>query len=1095
MAGERNLKVLFALALAVLLGNAAVSYRNTSAMVGDVRWVLHTRDVLSALDDLALDARRAEDASATGSAADVPLREVEAGLRRLVALTADNPTQQARLDRLEGEVGAWAAEARAGGGLGGRLAGAVSEVVDSLRGEEDRLLADRSVRARKSLDRVVKTFSIASALALALLGSAFLLVRRVEAGRRRHEATRSEGEDRVRLLLEATDEGLYGIDLDGRCTFCNPSGLRMLGYADAGQLLGRNMHELIHHTFPDGSPAPGADCRIYKAFREGKGTHSDDDVFWRADGSSFPVEYRSSPVFLGGRVTGAVVTFDDTSSRRAGAAAMRLRDRALGVISQGVCITDPTLPDNPIVHVNQAFLRLTGYAEAEILGRNCRFLQGPETDPSAVAALREGVRNAAEVSVELLNYRKDGTPFWNALTVGPVVDGSGRVTHMVGVQTDVSDRKRVDEAVRRSEQRFRSLVEATASIVWNTSAEGVLLGDQPGWAAFTGQAPEQFRGFGWLDAVHPDDRGPTREAWESALQSRRAYQVEHRLRRRDGVYRHMSARGVPILGPDGVVREWVGVHADVTEQREAEDALRDSKEAAEAASRSKSTFLANMSHELRTPLNAIIGYSEMLQEEAEDAGDASAVADLRKVHAAGRHLLGLINDVLDLSKIEAGKMDLYLETFDVAELVRGVADTVRPIVEKNGNALDVSCPPGLGAIRADMTKTRQALLNVLSNAAKFTEGGRVSLEAGREGEAEGGRDAFVFRVRDTGIGMTPEQVEKLFSPFTQADPSTTRKYGGTGLGLTITRRFCQMMGGDVRVESEPGRGSTFSVRIPAVVADRAAEPGDREPADEPAGGGGDLVLVVDDDPSVRQLMRRTLEKEGFRVREASGGAEGLALARRLRPSAITLDVMMPGMDGWAVLSSLKSDPALAEIPVVMVTIVDDRNLGYSLGAADYLTKPVDRRRLSAALSRFRGGFAGGVALVVDDDTVGREMVRQMLERDGWSVSEAENGRVAFDRLAEARPDVILLDLMMPEMDGFAFAQELRQHPQFREIPVLVLTAKDLTDDDRRRLNGKVLGVLQKSAYTREELLAEIRRELSERIRPRTGVGGAAGPPA
>ena len=552
----------------------------------------------------------------------------------------------------------------------------------------------------------------------------------------------------------------------------------------------------------------------------------------------------------------------------------------------------------------------------------------------------------------------------------------------------------------------------------------------------------------------------------------------------------MLARGVPVLNPDGSVREWVGVHDDVTEQREAEEALFDAKEAAEAASRSKSTFLANMSHELRTPLNAIIGYSEMLQEEAEDTGNASAVADLQKIHAAGRHLLGLINDILDLSKIEAGKMELYLETFDAAEMIQGVADTVRPLVEKNGTALEITCLGDLGTLHADMTKTRQALLNLLGNASKFTKGGTVTLEASRE--SAGGRDWFVFRVRDTGIGMTADQLARLFRPFTQADASTTRKYGGTGLGLTITRRFCQMMGGDVTVESTPGGGSAFTVRLPAVVAERPAPIAEDLDRVDYADGEGSLILVIDDDMSVRELVRRTLEKEGFRVRQASSGEEGLRMAREMRPDAITLDVMMPGMDGWAVLSALKSDPLLAETPVVMVTMVDDKNLGYALGAADYLTKPIDRKRLTSVLKKFRHEPIGGVVLVVDDDPVGRQMVAQMLENDGWTVTEAENGRVAFDRLAEARPDLILLDLMMPEMDGFEFAHELRQNPRWRDLPILVVTAKDLSDDDRRRLNGQVLGVLQKGAYTREELLGEVRRELADRVRRGVRSRAAAG---
>jgi PAS domain S-box-containing protein len=907
------------------------------------------------------------------------------------------------------------------------------------------------------------------------------------AARRKHwEASLTASEEQVRLLLESTGEGIYGIDLDGRAAFCNPAGLKLLGYQKAGDVLGKNMHALVHHSRPDGTPYPEEDCPIVRSMRSGEDAHSEDEVFWRADGTGFPVEYRSHPVRRGGRTIGAVVTFADVTARKRSEETVRLRDRSLRAISQGLFITDPSRSDEPIIYVNEAFERMTGYDRTEAVGRDIRFLDGPETDRLAVEKLRTAYRARTECAVELKLHHKDGTPFWCALAIAPVQDPSGRVTHFVGVLTDITGRKQAEESVRRSEQRYRSLVEASASIVWDTPASGEFGDDQQGWADFTGQSAEEVKGWGWLDAVHPDDRSETAQAWARAVRGQAVYQSEHRLRRRDGAYRHMVARAVPIPNPDGTVREWVGVHDDVTERKEAEAALVEAKEAAEAASRSKSTFLANMSHELRTPLNAIIGYSEMLQEEVEDGGEtpasASTVADLQKIQAAGRHLLGLINDVLDLSKIEAGRMDLYLETFDAGEMVRGVAETVRPLVEKNGNALAVSCPADLGPILADQTKARQALLNLLSNAAKFTRDGTVTLEAARE--SSGGHDGLVFRVRDTGIGMTPEEVARLFRPFTQADASTTRSYGGTGLGLTITRRFCQMMGGDVEVRSEPGRGSEFTVRLPAVAAPTPApEAGDEpHPEADPGAGGGDLILVIDDDPGVRELVRRTLEKEGFRVRLAAGGEEGLRLARRLRPDAITLDVMMPGMDGWAVLSALKSDPALAETPVVMVTIVDDKNLGYSLGAADYLTKPIDRKRLTAVLAKYRRGPAGGVALVVDDDPAGRRLVAEALEADGWTVAEAENGRVAFERLAEVRPDVILLDLMMPEMDGFAFAHELRLNPLWCDVPILVVTAKDLSDADRRRLNGQVLGVLQKGSYTREDLLAEVRRELAARVR-------------
>jgi signal transduction histidine kinase/CheY-like chemotaxis protein len=504
--------------------------------------------------------------------------------------------------------------------------------------------------------------------------------------------------------------------------------------------------------------------------------------------------------------------------------------------------------------------------------------------------------------------------------------------------------------------------------------------------------------------------------------------------------------------------------------------LRVAKEAAEQANRTKSAFLANMSHELRTPLNAIIGYSEMLEEEASDLGQDSFVPDLRKIHAAGKHLLALINDILDLSKIESGKMELFLETFDLPALIKDVQSTIQPLVERNANVLEVRYPPDLGAMHADVTRVRQVLFNLLSNASKFTERGTVSLEVETEGAP--GEGWVVFEVSDTGIGLTQEQLGRLFQAFTQADASTSRKYGGTGLGLVISRRFCQMMGGDVTVTSEYGKGSTFTVRLPRAVGGEAipAAPAVAAGREAPAvvDATAAKVLVIDDDTTARDLMSRGLVKEGFQVFTAASGEEGIRMAKEVRPDVITLDVLMPGMDGWAVLRALKSDAAVAGIPVIMVTMVDDKDMGHALGAADYLPKPIDRERLVTMLGRYRCNHPPCPILLVEDDAATREMIRRTLEQDGWTVCEAENGRVGLERLAESRPELILLDLMMPEMDGFEFVAELRRHEEWKGIPVVVVTARDVTPEDRIRLDGQVKKILQKGATSREELAREIR---------------------
>ncbi|MBS3745238.1 MAG: response regulator, partial [Wenzhouxiangellaceae bacterium] len=504
---------------------------------------------------------------------------------------------------------------------------------------------------------------------------------------------------------------------------------------------------------------------------------------------------------------------------------------------------------------------------------------------------------------------------------------------------------------------------------------------------------------------------------------------------------------------------------------------------ANAANQAKSQFLANMSHELRTPMNAVIGYSEMLKEEAEDQGAEDFIPDLDRICKASKHLLRLINDILDLSKVEADKIELYAEPIDIEAFIEEICSDIGPIMEANGNILEIERKENVAEIVSDVTRLRQVVLNLISNAAKFTREGKVRLTV--SGSTEDGTGWLHIEISDTGIGMSPEQIQQVFQPFTQADASTTRKYGGTGLGLAISKSFCEMMGGTITVTSEQSKGSTFTVHIPANLelgrsdsnaaqAETANDPG----SVQASAGKGAVVLVIDDDGSARDLLRRLLEREGYQVYTSDRGKRGLDMAREVRPDIITLDALMPEMDGWTVLRALKQDPELSHIPVVMISFIDEPGKGLALGAAEYITKPVKRNQFLDMLARLDKTEDTQV-LVVEDDEDTRNLICNWLDAEGWNAHCAVNGREGLELFRKLRPSVVLLDLMMPEVDGFEFLGTLRCEFPDDNSSVIVITAKELFPEDIGRLDGSVERIIEKAQAPGRQLLGEIARHLEK----------------
>ncbi len=899
--------------------------------------------------------------------------------------------------------------------------------------------------------------------------------------------------ERAALVIGAASEGMYDWDISGDHLWVSERLNEMFGFA-AGELKSGSWFERIASDHRDAyadairehfrGVTPRFECEYQ--IRDAVG-----ELRWVCD--------RGQAVRDGsGRAIRLVGAIDDISRRRVAESERQTSEEryALAVSASNEGIYDLDL-DTGRIYYSPRLISIMELADVEMTTPEHWLARIHPDDRSGYEeAIREHVRGDTD-HMECVYRYLSGTGDWRwARQRGLVARRpDGHAYRLAGSTGDITETVRLQNDLDRTRQQLQDAMESMSEglVLFDANDEIVLhnskyreyfaagAGEDVADLVRPGTSFESIIREAFQRGMFPDV-GDDEDAWVETRLDRRRSMVEQRLelRQNTGMWLQINERRT---SEGGVV----SIYTDVTELKQRELELGVARDQAEAATAAKSEFLANMSHELRTPLNAIIGLTEMLIEDAEDDGVDDQIEPLGRIKRAGTHLLHLINEILDLSKIEAGRMEIVDEQVELGPLLTDIALTAETLAALNTNELSVEIGDDLGQIRGDTVRLRQIALNLVSNACKFTERGKVAVRAERFPGVDG--DELHVSVEDSGIGITEEQIERLFRDFSQADSSMSRRFGGTGLGLAISRRLAVMMGGDVRVASTIGVGSTFTLVLPYRSATSSSVIHGDARSSELSGlvGDGATVLVIDDDATSRDLVRRVLVAEGFDVISASGATDGLQRARAVRPDLITLDVVMPGTDGWDLLRQLKADPELSGVPVVMLTVVDEPAKGFALGASDYLSKPLRRDELRAVLARHVSVDRPARILVVEDDLPTRDVLRRSITDLGWSVAEAGNGREGLERFDELVPDLILLDLMMPEMDGFQFLSELRARSGGESIPVVVMTAAELTESDRAALRGGAATVLAKPAHAIEELPAELRGMLQRIGREQHGA--------
>jgi polar amino acid transport system substrate-binding protein len=898
-------------------------------------------------------------------------------------------------------------------------------------------------------------------------------------------AALAEAEERSRLLLESAGEGIFGVGRDG-CNFINPAGLKMLGYKD-DEVIGQKIHPLIHHSYADGSPYPIEECPMYHSLTQGTTSNIDDEVLWRKDGTSFPVEYTSMPIRKDGSVIGTVVLFRDISERKEAEEELQKLSSAVEQSQVSVIITDP---NGTIEYVNPKFSKVSGYSFHEAIGQNPRVLNAGIQPPEFYKDMWDTINSGRDWQGEFANKKKNGDIYWENATISPIRNTEGRITHFVAVKEDITDRKQTEQELLKSREALTNQasmlekaveqLESVNSVIMRWDTSGNVTGLNKFGQELFGYSEQEIVGQPLIGTIVADEGGTAQDLRlmiDDILANPKKYianENENICKNRGKIW--MLWRNKPLKGADGELEEILSIGIDISDRKEMEAKLAEAKEVAEGATRAKSDFLANMSHEIRTPMNAIIGMSHLCLGTGLEVRQRDYI---EKVYSSAQALLGIINDILDFSKIEAGKLDMEAIPFRLDEVLNNLGNLAAVKAQEKGLELLFNTHPDVPhALIGDPLRLGQILVNLTGNAVKFTEAGEIVIHTEPVRITDDEVEVRVA-VKDTGIGMTSEQVGKLFQSFSQADTSTTRKYGGTGLGLAISKKLVEMMGGDIRVESEPDKGSAF---IFTAVFGRARDMEKEIETIAPADLDRLKVLVVDDVASAREMLETTLESFSFRVTCVDSGQaalEALGAAPADDPFRLVLmDWKMPGMDGIEASRRIKRHSELTRMPtIIMVTAYGREEVmrqAEEIGLEGFLTKPVTSSTLLDTIMGVfgeKGGFRragraeedwkietldsirGAHVLIAEDNPINQQVAQELLTQAGLKVAIANNGREAVDMLGENAYEAVLMDMQMPEMDGFEATRAIRQRPEFKDLPIIAMTANVMAGDREKCLEA------------------------------------------